>query len=170
MASRPHRVRGSRESTSEQLAISNLPQPLSPNPRQQPSAKRVRHDGSASATTPTETNPAFSSSHLKTSFNTGIRNDTTHMPPGLPRSVRGLSMPGHNGFVRQGELNSLEDLLEWQWEQGGVLLMQQAQGTDGTLLSTAATANSSEKLTIRKNRTFYFNIVWKPVRDWAACV
>uniref|UniRef100_A0A0X3PJD5 Protein AF-17 n=1 Tax=Schistocephalus solidus TaxID=70667 RepID=A0A0X3PJD5_SCHSO len=61
------------------------------------------------------------------------------VPPPLPLSVRDLGLkpgsfqgPGDAGTAEIGNLHTstMQYLLEWQWEQGGTLLMQQAETTD----------------------------------------
>lgn len=74
-------------------------------------------------------------------------NPLNFIPPPLSSAIRGLGLPLERGTptlpapIRSApllncgstaeQLSTIEDLLEWQWEQGGTLLMQQAENTDG---------------------------------------
>uniref|UniRef100_A0A5K3EH05 PHD-type domain-containing protein n=1 Tax=Mesocestoides corti TaxID=53468 RepID=A0A5K3EH05_MESCO len=87
-----------------------------------PAAKRSRHDGSPPQ-------PHFCS-HLQASTCFPNPANAHHQPPPLPLPIRGLCVPQNGDRRTRAEFNTIEDLLEWQWEQGGALLMQQAEGSD----------------------------------------
>lgn len=55
-------------------------------------------------------------------------------------------VPGERGSS-QPPLATMHDLLEWQWDQAGSLLLQQAEGTDGEFTFLTVIQQESETKT-----------------------
>ncbi|GAA52756.1 hypothetical protein CLF_108768 [Clonorchis sinensis] len=110
-------------------------------------AKKRRHSGTSKANRKPNTAP-LASSYTTPPPCSGVEqvNQLPFIWPQRPLPLRGIRLPYNDSHpsdhisgeqasdavksFTQSPLTTMQDLLEWQWDQAGALLMQQASGTD----------------------------------------